>query len=133
MGVSPLPSRYPETLAYTELTSRRSTFHDDLQNMKVWPKAYDGRAIVSESYQDHVSGVAIEENIKRLSEAQASGDMSRNLVWAYIFPIRLPSLNTDCFSGTGVGLVTETLPAGDIVREARETARKRIRALQSLL
>lgn len=82
----PLPSRYPETLAYTELTDGRSTFHDDLQNLKVWPKAYDGRAIISKSYEDHVSGVAIEENIKRLSEAQASGDMSRNLIWAYVFP-----------------------------------------------
>ncbi|KAH6986792.1 FMN-dependent 2-nitropropane dioxygenase [Ilyonectria destructans] len=98
------------------VATSRSTFHDDLQNLKVWPKAYDGRAIISKSYEDHVSGVAIEENIKRLSEAQASGDMSRNLIWA----------------GTGVGLVKETLPAGDIVKEVRETAKRRIRALQLL-
>ena len=36
-------------------------------------------------------------------------------------------------SGTGVGLVKEPLPAGDIVREVREAARKRIQSLQSIL
>ena len=54
--------------------------------MKVWPKAYDGRAINGKSYEDHVAGVGLAENIQKLTEAQATGDFSRNLIWAYVFP-----------------------------------------------
>ncbi len=102
--------------------------------MKVWPKAYDGRAIIGKSYEDYTSGVEIDENIKRLAEAQASGDTSRNLTWAYVFLRKLGCPNYVLIhrSGTGVGLVNETLPAGRIVTEARESAKQRIRALQTL-
>ena len=41
------------------------------------------------------------------------------------------SLRLTCSSGTGVGLVNEDLPAGDIVREVRETAKKRIQEIQA--
>ena len=54
--------------------------------MKVWPKAYDGRAINGQSYEDHVAGVGLAENIQKLTEAQTAGDFSRNLTWAYVFP-----------------------------------------------
>ena len=57
--------------------------------MKVWPKAYDGRAINGKAYEDHVAGLGLAENIQKLTEAQAAGDFSRNLVWAYVFPRKL--------------------------------------------
>ena len=50
--------------------------------MKVWPEAYDGRAINGRSYEDHVAGVGLAENIQKLTEAQTAGDFSRNLIWA---------------------------------------------------
>jgi nitronate monooxygenase len=40
---------------------------------------------------------------------------------------------TSICSGTGVGLVREVRPAGEIVREVREEAIKRIRALQGVI
>lgn len=60
-------------MAYTELTDGRSTFHDDLRNLKVWPKAYGSRDIIGKLYKDYVFEVEIAQNIKRLYKAQASG------------------------------------------------------------
>ncbi|KAH8895929.1 FMN-dependent 2-nitropropane dioxygenase [Thozetella sp. PMI_491] len=94
----------------------KSTFHDDLNNMNIWPSTYDGRAIVTESYKDHLAGLSLEENLKKFAEAKEADDASRFIMWA----------------GAGVGLVKEALPAGDIVRKTREEAIARMQALQSL-
>ncbi|EOO00344.1 putative 2-nitropropane dioxygenase protein [Phaeoacremonium minimum UCRPA7] len=95
----------------------KSYFHDDVQGTTIWPKLYDGRAIIGDSYKDHASGLPIEENIKKLKEAKDAGDNSRLVHWA----------------GTGVGLVTEELPAGDIVRFVRDAARERLQKVHFLL
>ena len=64
----------------------RSTVHDDIQGTSFWPAPYDGRALVGESYKDHVSGLPIEDNIKKYGEANQSGDTSRLVSWAYGYP-----------------------------------------------
>lgn len=97
--------------------SKRSTFHDDIQGTTIWPSPYDGRAIISQSYLDHASGLTLAENLKKFKEAKDAGDNSRMVIWA----------------GTGVGLVRQNLPAGEIVQEVREQAVRRIRELQSLI
>ncbi|KAF3760733.1 FMN-dependent 2-nitropropane dioxygenase [Cryphonectria parasitica EP155] len=91
-------------------TAGRSTFHDDVQGSKIWPALYDGRAIVTDSYKDHSSGLAIEENIEKLRAANEAGDSSRQITWL----------------GTGVGLVKDAIPAADIVRNLREGAKRRL-------
>ncbi|KAL1844908.1 hypothetical protein VTK73DRAFT_1535 [Phialemonium thermophilum] len=99
------------------LSTIKSTVHDQVRGTTVWPALYDGRAVVGTSYSEYSSGVPVEELQKRLKEGQERGDHSRMVTWA----------------GTGVGLVNEELPAGDIVREVREAAKKRIKEVQNLV
>ncbi|KAK3350154.1 FMN-dependent 2-nitropropane dioxygenase [Lasiosphaeria hispida] len=98
-------------------STSKSSVHDDLYGVRAnWPSPYDGRAIIGEPWRDHLKGVPLEENIKKNQEAKAAGDVTRLVTWA----------------GTGVGLVKDALPAGDIVREVREAAQQRIKQLQTL-
>lgn len=95
-------------------TTVKSTFHDDILGTTVWPKMYDGRAIITDSYRDHESGVSLEENRARFGAAKDAGDNSRQVTW----------------SGTGVGLVKDAIPAADIVRNTQLAARQRLQALR---
>ncbi|KAK4191121.1 Nitronate monooxygenase [Podospora australis] len=90
---------------------------DQIQATGIWPSVFDGRAIVNTAIQDFQNGVSLEENITLCKEARAVGDVSREFTWA----------------GTGVGLVKDVQPAGDIVKEVREGAIARIKRLQNLL
>ena len=60
----------------------RSTFHDDVQGTTIWPELYDGRAIIGDSYQDHVSGASLEENVAKFKAAKDVGDNSRLIHWS---------------------------------------------------
>ncbi|KAL2129500.1 hypothetical protein VTI74DRAFT_7668 [Chaetomium olivicolor] len=88
---------------------------DDIQGTAIWPSIYDGRALRGKSWQDHAAGMPLEENIRLFKEADKAGDVSRKITWV----------------GTGVGLVREVRRAGDIVREAREDAIRRIKRLHA--
>ncbi|KAK3937892.1 FMN-dependent 2-nitropropane dioxygenase [Diplogelasinospora grovesii] len=96
------------------VNTAKSTFHDEIQGTTFWPTFYDGRAIITDSYRDHSTGLSLEENRQKFKEAQEKGETGRVVTWA----------------GTGVGLVKDSKPAGDIVREAREISKQRIKALQ---
>lgn len=48
----------------------------------MWPPLYDGRAIVTDSYKDHTSGLSLEENKSKLKAANTAGDHSRQVVWS---------------------------------------------------
>ncbi|KAL9619602.1 MAG: hypothetical protein Q9160_005789 [Pyrenula sp. 1 TL-2023] len=95
----------------------RAKVFDELMGVNVWPEVYDGRSVVTESYVDVKSGKGIEDVRALFKEAEKGEEMGfgdgkgkavgRATVWA----------------GTGVGLVNEVKPAGEIVREAREGAR----------
>ncbi|KAL8357978.1 hypothetical protein RB598_002660 [Gaeumannomyces tritici] len=99
------------------LTTNKSDFHDQVRGtIDIWPAFYDGRAIISQSYRDHLAGVSGEEVISRYDAAGATGDKSRMVSWA----------------GSAIGLVNEALPAGEIVVKVREQARSRLRTLQPL-
>ncbi|GAB1316255.1 hypothetical protein MFIFM68171_06465 [Madurella fahalii] len=93
----------------------KTTVLDDIQGTPIWPSVYDGRAVIGKSWQDHAAGMSLDENIRLYKEAAEAGDVSRKIIWA----------------GTGVGLVKEVRPAGDIVKEAREAAIQTLRKLQS--
>ncbi|ETN37515.1 uncharacterized protein HMPREF1541_07137 [Cyphellophora europaea CBS 101466] len=90
----------------------RAKVFDELRGPNVWPAAYDGRAIVSKSYEDYANGVGIDQIRKRHSQALESDDKGlgasrRAVVWC----------------GTAVGLVNEICPAADIVRELHQNVR----------
>lgn len=89
---------------------------DDIQGTTIWPKIYDGRAIVGGSVEDHLNGVPVEDNIRLFKEAAEKGETDRTITWA----------------GSGVGLVSKIQPAGEIVKEVREEALQRIKELQTL-
>jgi nitronate monooxygenase len=56
--------------------------HDDIQGTALWPSAYDGRAIIGDSYKDFVSGLTIEENIAKYKEASKRGETNRKIIWS---------------------------------------------------
>lgn len=93
----------------------RAKVFDELMGPNVWPEVYDGRSVVTESYVDLKRGKGIDDVRALFAEAEKAEPMGfgdgkvvgRATVWA----------------GTGVGLVNEVKPAGDIVRDARNVAK----------
>lgn len=59
----------------------KSTVHDDFRGENIWPRLYDGRAIVGKSYEDYASGLSIEEIMTQLKAAEEVGDTSRTVTW----------------------------------------------------
>ena len=91
----------------------RCKLFDELRGPNIWPGAYDGRGLVTESFSDHVKGAKIDEIRRLYAEAIKAedagfgqGGKGRATVWA----------------GTGVGLVTRVQPAAEIVEEVRSVA-----------
>lgn len=102
----------------------RAKVFDELKGPNIWPALFDGRAVVSESYTDHISGTGIEEIRKLHADAvkeKYSGygidGKGRAVVWA----------------GTGVGLVSESKKAGEIVVEVMADAQKAVEKAKSRL
>ena len=102
----------------------RCKLFDELRGPNIWPEAYDGRGIVTESFTDHVKGVRIDDIRKLHAEAvQAEdagfgeGGKGRATVWA----------------GTGVGLVKQLQPAAGIVEEVRNAVSTSLKVAESRL
>ena len=75
--------RYEVLFIFSNLTnSYRSTIHDTIQGTGFWPQAYDGRAIIGESYKDHLAGLPEDANFVKYKDALATGDSTRRTVWA---------------------------------------------------
>lgn len=102
--------RVLETRDGAQSTIRAKVF-DELRGPNMWPVAYDGRALVSNSWRDlHENGVSIEtirdghqEAIKE-KDGGYGIDSDRAVVWC----------------GTGVGLVNELKGASDVVKDVRD-------------
>lgn len=60
----------------------KTTRHDVFQSTDVFPRQYDGRAIIGINYNESQSGSADEEIIQRYNEAKEKGDDQRRTVWA---------------------------------------------------
>ncbi|ETI27069.1 hypothetical protein G647_09751 [Cladophialophora carrionii CBS 160.54] len=86
----------------------RSKLFDNVNGPNIWPDAYDGRSLVTESYNDYVRGVDI-DHIREMHRKSVTGTdagfgmTNRANVWA----------------GSGVGLVNKLENAADIVEEVR--------------
>jgi len=84
----------------------KAYIHDHVQGNHSWPERYDGRALVHPSYTDHIKGLSLDENKALFKKAKDSNDLSRMVTW----------------SGTGVGLIKDELPAGEITMRVRDQA-----------
>ncbi|KAK2612364.1 hypothetical protein QQS21_001628 [Conoideocrella luteorostrata] len=92
----------------------KSPFNDQVSNLSLWGPLYDGRAVVSTIHERFLKGATVQDLQKSLREDYSSEEATKLVrTWA----------------GTGVGLVKEIKPAGEIVTEAREGAKELIRKL----
>ncbi|TIC91665.1 Nitronate monooxygenase [Colletotrichum higginsianum] len=96
----------------------KSDFHDKLVDSELWKDGYDGRAIVGDIHREYHALGGKTATVKESQERLRSGwseDEGKKMIgkWA----------------GAGVGLVNEIKPAGEVVVEVREAARKRIQEL----
>jgi len=106
-------------------STTRSKLFDNLRGPNPWPLAYDGRSLVVESFLEHERGVDIEEIRRKHNEALKGPDAGfgeggkdgRAAIWA----------------GTGVGMVKEVQPAGEIVEEMRSEAAKVLASVSARL
>jgi nitronate monooxygenase len=105
------PSGYRELVLATNdgaQSTVRSKLFDNVKGPNIWPEAYDGRSLVTESYTDHTRGVDIEQirekhNKAVTGEDSGFGATNRANVWA----------------GASVGLVNKLQDAAEIVEEVR--------------
>ncbi|KAF2086199.1 NPD-domain-containing protein [Saccharata proteae CBS 121410] len=104
-------------------TTRSKIFDELRSGGNPWPVEYDGRGLVNASVEDFRKGMSLEENRRLFGEAANGRDgglgeeRRRVTVWA----------------GTGVGLVNEVKPAGEIVAEVRSEAVKVIEGMKARL
>ncbi|KAI5275262.1 inosine monophosphate dehydrogenase [Aureobasidium subglaciale] len=94
-------------------TTVRAKVFDELAGPNIWPRDFNGRALIADSYRDHVKGVSIDDIRKSHAEAKQTSHLGfghgnrRAAIWA----------------GTGVGLVRDKAPAGQIIAEVRREAK----------
>ncbi|KAI5920473.1 FMN-dependent 2-nitropropane dioxygenase [Camillea tinctor] len=93
----------------------KSEVHDWIQGNMEWPAAYHGRALLHPLLLEYEAGVPIDEIQRRFNAATDAGDVFKLVTW----------------SGTGVGLVKEELPAAQITKSLREEASKVIAGIKS--
>ncbi|GKU04987.1 unnamed protein product [Fusarium langsethiae] len=93
-----------------------STFK--ITNSPLWGPLYDGRAIVGPIHEKFIAGANLEECQRSLKEDYEEEEAR------YI-------INT--WAGTGVGLINKVQPAGEIVREVREEAKREIQRAAGLV
>jgi nitronate monooxygenase len=104
-------------------TTVRAKVFDELAGPNIWPRDFDGRALIAQSYKDHIEGISIDEIRKSHAEAKQTSHLGfdqenrRAAIWA----------------GTGVGLVREKAPAAKILTEVRESARTALERTVSML
>jgi len=104
-------------------TTVRAKLFDELAGPNIWPRDFDGRALIAQSYKDHIEGIPIDDIRKSHAEAKQSSHLGfdqenrRAAIWA----------------GTGVGLVRKRAPAVEIITEVRESARAALQRAVSLL
>lgn len=104
-------------------STTRTKLYDQLRGTTLWPERYNARAVINQSYYDAEAGVPLEENKKRYDAATLEGG---DAGWGVH-----GRLTT--YAGTGVGLVTNVMKAGDIVRQVRADAVKNLQRIQSRL
>ncbi|KAF3393889.1 hypothetical protein F1880_005483 [Penicillium rolfsii] len=78
--------------------------HDVFQSTDVFPRQYDGRAIIGISFNESQGGASDEEIIQRYNEAKARGDDQRRTIWA----------------GTGVGMIDKIVSVEELIKDIKQ-------------
>lgn len=91
------------------VSTTATTIYDVVRNIHGWPETYNGRGVINRTYQDAKHGMSNDENVQLYKEAMQQGDSG----WG-------PDGRMTTYAGTGIGLVREVLPAGDIVRQVQQ-------------
>lgn len=99
-------------------TTARSKVYDTLRGTTHWPERYGGRGVLNQSFHDWSQGMSLDENKRRYDEALKLGDSG----WG-------PSGRMTTYAGTAVGLVKQSMKAGDITEEVRTEAQTILRQL----
>lgn len=94
-------------------STARTTVYDILRGATGWPEHYNARGIINQSYLDAKDGIVTEENKRLYAEALEKGDQG----WGEHGRLA-------AYAGTGVGLISEVLPARDILNEIRHDVKK---------
>lgn len=97
----------------------RTKVYDQLRGTTLWPKGYNARGILNQSFHDHTSGVSFDDNKKLYDEAikQSDGGFGVN-----------GRMTT--YAGAGVGLIKSVMKAGDIVKEIQQDTNKRLSSVR---
>ncbi|KOS39759.1 hypothetical protein ACN38_g9378 [Penicillium nordicum] len=81
----PAPSAIKQTIVSGRdggASTIKSIRHDVFQSTDLFPRQYDGRAIIGVNYEDSRDGVSDEEIIRRYNAAKEAGEHQRRTVWA---------------------------------------------------
>lgn len=95
------------------ISTIRTTIYDKVRDIHGWPEGYDGRGLINCTYLDSLGGLSDVKNRELYREELERGDVGYG-----------PKGRLTTYAGTGVGLIREIMPAGDIVKSMREGARK---------
>ncbi|KAJ5645470.1 Aldolase-type TIM barrel [Penicillium longicatenatum] len=82
----------------------KSTRHDVFQSTDVFPRQYDGRAVIGISYDESKAGASDEEIIQRYNDAIKNGEDDRRTVWA----------------GASIGVITRELSVPDLIKGVQQ-------------
>ncbi|KAJ5113636.1 hypothetical protein N7456_002170 [Penicillium angulare] len=95
------------------ISTVRTTIYDKVRDIHGWPEGYDGRGLINCTYLDDLQGLSEVKNRELYREELSKGDMGYG-----------PKGRLTTYAGTGVGLIREILPAGDIVKSMHEGVQK---------
>ncbi|CAG7931757.1 unnamed protein product [Penicillium olsonii] len=116
----PAPSAMKQTiLSSTDggVTTIKSVRHDVFQSTDVFPRQYDGRAVIGINYQESEAGVDDDEVIRRYNEARQAGEDQRRTVWA----------------GSSVGSINAVLSVDDVITTIRQEVRAVIDRIRTVV
>ncbi|KUJ15528.1 NPD-domain-containing protein [Mollisia scopiformis] len=103
------------------VTTARTTVYDKIRGTIGWPATYNARGVLNQSFWDHGKGMSEEENKRLYEEEMKKGDAG----WS-------DQGRMTTYAGTGVGLVRNTQPAGEIVKEVMRDAKERLKTVGNM-
>ncbi|KAJ5200538.1 Aldolase-type TIM barrel [Penicillium cf. griseofulvum] len=95
------------------ISTARTKIYDKVRDIHGWPEGYDGRGLINKTFLDHLGGLSEVKNRELYREELSKGNKGYG-----------PNGRLTTYAGTGVGLIREVMPAGDIVKSLREGAPK---------
>ncbi|KAJ5090351.1 Aldolase-type TIM barrel [Penicillium argentinense] len=102
----PAPEEIKQVIVHAKdgaTSTVKSVQHDVYQSTDVFPRQYDGRAVIGLSYTDFQGGIADDEIIRRYNEARQKGENHRRTVWA----------------GASVGVIHSVVTVEDLIKSIR--------------